>query len=272
MIVKISMLQYCLETLNLKTLDKQCEVLSRCGYDGIEIYGYERILKDPSETRKTLSKFGLKCSSIGGDYSVNSGHDLVNKDEKIRKNCLSYVSRCMEFASQIGCSIVTLLVSPWGKPKPDIPVEKAWEYALQGLKWLSDKADEIGVYIAIEPLNRYETFMVNTLDEAIRLCKEAGGKRLGVMGDIFHMCIEEESLVKAIKSSGKLLLEMHMANNTRKEIDKGFLNFSEILNALKSIGFDGYLVGEFYPSKENYENALRKYVSLMKESAGLVGT
>jgi len=98
--------------------------------------------------------------------------------------------------------------------------------------------------VLLEPLNRYEDHMLNRLEEGVELCKLAGRPSVRVMGDLFHMSIEEDDLGGAIRDTGGYLAHVHLADSNRAHPGAGHTDFAPAFEALREIGFDGYLAME----------------------------
>jgi sugar phosphate isomerase/epimerase len=118
------------------------------------------------------------------------------------------------------------------------------EVLIEGLGALGEHAAREGVYVLFEPLNRYEDHMVNTLAEAVELCKAVGLDSVKVMGDFFHMSIEEADLAESIRQATGYLKHMHLADSNRLQPGTGHTDFRPALQALQQIGFDKYMALE----------------------------
>ena len=100
----------------------------------------------------------------------------------------------------------------------------------------------------IEPWNRYETYLINRLDQAVRMAREVGHPNVGVKGDLFHMNIEELDIPEAIRATGSLLWHLDVADSTRAAPGVGHLDLTAVMAALGDIGFDGILNFELLPA------------------------
>ena len=115
---------------------------------------------------------------------------------------------------------------------------------LAGLAELGDHAAREGVAVYLEPLNRYEDHMLNRLDQAVDVCRELGLSSLRVMGDLFHMSIEESDMAAAIRAAAAYLGHIHLADSNRMYPGAGHTDFGPIMAALREIGFAGALAME----------------------------
>jgi sugar phosphate isomerase/epimerase len=121
------------------------------------------------------------------------------------------------------------------------------DYLLDCLQECARAAMEEGVRLAIEPINRYETDLVNTVDEGLELIRQVDVSSLGLLLDTFHMNIEEPDIEESILRAGKHLFHFHLADSNRRHPGAGHLDFTSICNVLKSTGYTGWVSGEFLP-------------------------
>jgi sugar phosphate isomerase/epimerase len=131
-----------------------------------------------------------------------------------------------------------------GRTAPHGDAKDQWKWAVEGLKPLADVARKCKVKIGLEPLNRFETNFLNRCDQALALAKEIGDD-VGVVLDAFHINIEEEDPVAAIRAAGKKLVDFHVADTNRRPPGQGHHDWGAIIGALKEIGYQGTLTSEF---------------------------
>jgi len=215
--------------------------LGRSGYDGIEISG-EPAVYDPEEVRGLLDANGVVC--WGSVTLMTGGRDLVHEDHYVRLASVQYVKDCLSLVSSLGGKILTVVPSTVGKVVPMGTPEDEWRWAVEGLKECQAHAEEVGVRIGIEPLNRFETYFINRADQAVALAKDVGGN-CGVALDIFHMNIEEADWRQAIRDTGDLLVDFHVADNNRMPCGQGAIDWEGIVQELAGVGYDDYLTVEF---------------------------
>ena len=225
---------------------KTIEIAARLGYSGVELAG------KPCEynwdaLRRQLEEESLRASAL----SIMDGkapYDLVHPDSSIREGTLAYLTSCLEMVAALGGDFLTTPVSSSGKVSPMADPEHEWDWAIDGLSRLVDRADRMGLRVAIAPLNRYETYFLRTADQAMALA-EAIGETCGVALDTFHMSIEEASLSDAIEQCGDRLVDLHVADSNRGPCGSGAIDWRGVLEALASIGYCGPLTAEFYPAQ-----------------------
>jgi D-psicose/D-tagatose/L-ribulose 3-epimerase len=215
--------------------------LHRFGYDGIEIRG-EPAQYDPDEVRRLLDKYELEC--WGGVTMMTEGRDLVHPDKYVRLGTIAYMKDCIRLIRAIGGQIFCIVPSTVGKVKPLASPAEEWQWVVEGLKEVAAFAAENNVIPGIEPLNRFETYLINRHDQALRLGDEVGND-LRVVLDAFHINIEEADPIGAIRATGNRLLDFHVADNNRRPAGQGKTDWTEILSVMKEIGYTGRLTAEF---------------------------
>jgi D-psicose/D-tagatose/L-ribulose 3-epimerase len=130
-----------------------------------------------------------------------------------------------------------------GKVNPDATPEEEWDWVVAGLKEVYALAEDRGVRLALEPLNRFETYFLNRADQAMALA-EAVGPNCGVCLDVFHMNIEEKDMLAAIRASSSRLVDVHVAENNRLAPGMGSVDWASFVKTLDEIGYDGALTME----------------------------
>jgi D-psicose/D-tagatose/L-ribulose 3-epimerase len=215
--------------------------LGRSGYDGIEISG-EPALYDAGEVKRQLNENGLEC--WGSVTLMTGGRDLIHEDHYVRLASVQYVKDTLSLVADLGGRILTIVPSTVGKVVPMASPQEEWRWAVEGLKECQAHAEEVGVRIGLEPLNRFETYFLNRADQAVALAEEVGGN-CGVTLDIFHMNIEEADWGRSIRDTGDRLVDFHVADNNRMPPGQGGLDWDAIVRELVGIGYDDYLTVEF---------------------------
>jgi sugar phosphate isomerase/epimerase len=125
-----------------------------------------------------------------------------------------------------------------------VVIELQKKLLLDELQQLAQVAGEASTNIFLEPLNRSEAPWLNRLEQAAEICDELQSKRVGILGDFFHMNLEEIDSVKAIEQCGHWIKHVHLADNNRKQPGSGAIHFKANLSALRSVGFKGAMVLE----------------------------
>jgi sugar phosphate isomerase/epimerase len=169
---------------------------------------------------------------------------------------------------------MTLIPSTVGKTAPMSSVEQEWKWAVDGIKECQEHAEKVGVKIAIEPLNRFETYFINRHDQALELAHQVGGN-CGVCLDFFHMNIEEDDWAKALKTTGDAgkLYDVHVADNNRMPPGEGSIDWKRAVEAVHAAGYGDYLTVEFVVPVDRTPRSTRKEIGDATEadaSEGLI--
>jgi sugar phosphate isomerase/epimerase len=215
-------------------LDKR-EAALRFGFDGIELSGFPMI-----ELADEALRDGLAVSAMC------SGHRgwFIDPDPAQIAACRQDVKRLLERGAELEAPLI--IVPIYGRtnklpaaatgrtPEED---ETLW---LEGLAEVTEHADRVGGRLIIEPINRYENSLSVRMADAIRYARIAASDRVRVMGDVFHMNIEEADIGAALESAGDLLAYVHLADSQRLEPGQGHLDFANVFGALARMRYDGW--------------------------------
>lgn len=215
--------------------------LAKYGYESIEISGEPDQYK-PDGVRPLLQRYGLRC---WGSVTLMLGErNLVAGHEGQRRASVRYTKDCIDLVSALDGAEMTIVPATVGKITPDATPEQEWEWAVGGLKEIYEHAQPLGVKLAIEPLNRFETYFINRGAQAMALA-EAVGDDCGVCLDAFHINIEEADLYQAILDCGPRLTDFHVADNNRMPAGMGDYDWAKVIDTLRQAGYDGALTGEY---------------------------
>jgi sugar phosphate isomerase/epimerase len=228
--------------------------VARFGYDAIELVG-EPGQFDPHRIRRLTDDAGIVVSSICSIYTPE--RDLAHPDATVRANAVKYVKDVADFASVVGAP--TIIVHPTACMKtqrlaPEVD-ERAW--AVAGIREVGAYAQPLGVHLSLECWNRYETYFMNRLEQAVSIWKETGLTNGGVQGDTFHMSLEEASISGAFREYGSYLQHVHLADSNRAAPGAGHLDFEPIVMALIDVGYQGYLSFELLPASADPFGAMK---------------
>jgi sugar phosphate isomerase/epimerase len=224
--------------------------LKKCGYDGIEFAAEPHTLNQ-DRLQMLMRKYTISCTSLCGIFSDT--RDLTASIGEGGEAAVDYLKSSVDFAVKVGASLIIVVPSPVGRIEPvaNRPYDKAWSNAIINIRSAADYAQSKGVMLAIEAINRYETYFVNTLAKALKLVQEINHPAVNIMADLFHMSIEENNLSASLRMIAKYLIHVHIADNTREAAGLGTTDFKEILYTLRDIGYKGALTMEFMPRIAN---------------------
>ncbi|ASY27982.1 sugar phosphate isomerase [Candidatus Planktophila limnetica] len=234
--------------------------LAKYGYKSIEISGEpEQFGQNGSkDTKKLLDDHGLKC---WGSVTLMLGErNLVAADSGQRAKSVQYTKDCITMVKELDGYEMTIVPATVGKIVADATADEEWKWAVESMKEIYEHSEKAGVRLAIEPLNRFETYFINRAEQAMALA-EATGPNCGVCLDAFHINIEEADLYEAIRSTKGRLTDFHVADNNRMPAGHGDYDWKKVISTLKSIGYDGALTAEFVAPIDrtpanHYKNAL----------------
>ena len=134
-----------------------------------------------------------------------------------------------------------------GRSGPDVAKPTALGYLADALEVLGEHARPHGVPLLFEPLNRYETDLVNTLDSGVRLLRSLSTDNVRLLADLFHMNIEEAHLAEAILAARPYVGHLHFVDSNRRAAGLGHIDYGPIVKALRASGFDGFASAEAFP-------------------------
>jgi sugar phosphate isomerase/epimerase len=255
----------CQETLvpGSNLLDK-ADLIADIGFEAVELVGgrdIKTLKARTEEVQRALDGHTVEVSSLCGVSEPN----YLAPDVDVRKKAVADYKEALKIAGELGC-VGPIFVPVFGPPKIESPwpLESAEELEKEILcaiiSELAPVAAEHGTNIVLEPLNRYETHLVNSLQDAVEIMDLSGNPDgLKIMADFFHMNIEEPDIAASIRDAGHRICHVHLADSNRLEPGAGHTDFESGLRALKDIGYDGYLA---------LECGLSDYVALDAELSG----
>lgn len=241
--------------------------LSRYGYDGIELKG-EPSLYDIEEIKSLCEEFDLQVTSVlGWTIWGIPGRDLSSPDESERSAAVKFLKEVVDFAVQLGAPILLVLPFPAGRTTPtgDPQLEDEWistaatewRNAVDSVRQLSGYASGQNITLAVEPINRFETYQLTTAEQARKFIREVNADNVKLNLDTYHMNMEESDPAAAILNSGEYLVHMHAADSNRQAPGSGHTDFVDLFKALKSVNFDGTIALEPVPPGANPGTAIK---------------
>lgn len=221
------------------------ERVARLGYDGVELVG-EPDQQDETAIRSALEEQGVVASSIVSIYTPQ--RDIVSSSADIRANAVKYVKGNIDYASRLGAEVVTFTPTACMKIAPEADLAQEWSWALDAARELSGYAGDKGVRLALEPWNRYETYLINRTEQALRFLDEVDSPHMGYMVDTFHMCLEERDIAESIRKAGSRVAHVHLADSNRAAPGYGHLDFEPIIHAILDSNYTGWISYELLPA------------------------
>ncbi|HJS30180.1 MAG TPA: sugar phosphate isomerase/epimerase [Anaerolineales bacterium] len=232
-----------------EALQELAPKIAKMGFDWIEIPLENLGDLDHTEAAKLIQGLGLgvsACAAMGPD------RDLVHPDESIRRNGMAYIRGAIEATQKLGgTNLVGPIYSAVGRTWQATPEERERDTDLlvEQLRGLSRHAEDHGVVLCIEPLNRFETSFINLASQAIEVVDRVASPACQVMLDTFHMNIEETSIGSAIRAAGPRLRHVHACGNDRGAPGSDHIPWQGIAQALADIRYEGPVVIESFTAK-----------------------
>ena len=228
--------------------------ISKMGFDVVEIAVEDPSLIDVKKVRSALDDHGLKATICG---AFGSSRDLTNESANVQQNGLSYIEACLDICAELGVDFFGgPMYSAVGKARMLRPSERKaeWDLAVKNLQLVCEMAAARNLKIALEPLNRFESDLVNTTDDVLRMLNDINHPAACMMLDSFHMSIEERDVESAIVSAGDKLIHLQVSENYRGAPGSGQTPWQAYKKGLEKIGYDGIVTIESFTT-DNVELA-----------------
>lgn len=220
--------------------------IKQMGFDIVELP-----VEDPSHVEAGPIKRLLDENALGATVcgAFGPNRDLASDEDANVQNSLTYLRALIEFAQGVGANVVAgPMYSAVGKARQVPPDVRRAEFdrAVAGIRKAAVVAADHGVTLAIEPLNRFETDLVNTASQARAMVDAVGHPNVGIHLDTFHMNIEEENVYDAILLAGKDLKHVHASESHRGTPGKGLAAWEDMARGIKAVGYTGPVVIETF--------------------------
>jgi sugar phosphate isomerase/epimerase len=220
--------------------------IAALGYDGVELAIRDPRLVDADALLSVVSACGLHVPAIGtGQAWGEEGLSFTDPEERVREAAIGRLCDHIPFAARTGAVIIVGLLRGVIKPGVDRPQAMAW--LIDALRRCADRAAQHGVSLVLEPINRYETTLINHVNQFLALADEIGCSNLGLLPDTFHMNIEEPSILASLRQAGPRIFHMHLADSNRWYPGAGHIDFTTVVDTLRQVGYTGYLSVEAMP-------------------------
>lgn len=225
-----------------KYIKKAAEI----GFDVLEFQAQpllEMTREHMTDLVKCAEEYGIEMTySLGLDRAF----DVSSLDEKVRLGGVDYLKRIVERIGFMGGTLLSgVSYAGWGTPDNYLGYkEPYWEKSIESMRSIIKTAEDCGVTYCVEAVNRFETCLINTAEEALKYANEIDSPNIGVLLDTYHMNIEENNIGDAIRLVGDRLTSFHTGENNRTAPGRGHLDWDEIFKALSDIGYKGRIVSE----------------------------
>ncbi len=207
------------------------------GFDLIEIPLMDFEFLDPLLVKKKLDEVGI---GVITSTALSEEFDVTAEDKSTRERGIKQLIRCVEVSSKMGAkSFSGVIYSAMGGRIDSMPGEVYWERAAGALRRVAQVGRDFGITLGIEPVNRYENFLINTCEQALRLREMIGEPNVGIHLDAYHMNIEENNFYEPTKHAVPFLCHYHLSESHRGTPGTGTVNWDEIFQALAEGGYQG---------------------------------
>ena len=214
------------------------------GFDGVEVPLFDPSAFAAKDIRSGVEENGLECTVCS---VLVEGLSLISDDANVRRKTVAHMKDSIKASAEAGARVIAgPLYCPVGFLPGRRRTSDEWRRAVEGHQALGDTLASHGVTMAIEPLNRFETYFLNTAADAVRLAAEIGHPQVGVLFDTFHANIEEKDIGAGYRTIGKHLKHVHTCENDRGIPGSGHVEWPGVFRALREIGYDGWLTIESF--------------------------
>lgn len=242
-------------------LEANMAQIAALGYDGVELAIRDPKLIDLDLLDRLVRKHNLNVPAIGtGQAWGEEGLSFTDPDPEVRLAAIERIKSHIPVAAHFGAVIIIGLLR--GIVKPGVDHARAMDWLAKALRECSVTARPQGVRLALEPINRYETTLINNTSEGLELIEYVGADNFGLLLDTFHMNIEEAVIEASIRACGERIFHFHVADSNRWYPGAGHLDFKSILEKLFDTGYQGWVSGEFLPKPDAATAAERSIIHL----------
>ena len=247
-------------------LQASCAEAAGLGFEAVEIFPASADSLQVKELAAVLESNNLKLAAVGtGAGLLLRQLHLCSEDPNIRTESKRFIADMIERASDFHAAVI--IGSMQGRIEPGMERATAIGYLREALDDLGDKAAKNDVLLLIEPINRYETNVLNRLEQGVELIQSLSTNNVKLLADLFHMNIEERSICDALQQAADYVGHIHFVDSNRRAAGYGHIDFAAIAQTLQKINYDGYVSAEALPhpnprsAAEQTLSTFRKYFS-----------
>jgi sugar phosphate isomerase/epimerase len=244
--------------------------IAAMGYDGVELAIRDPRLVDADDLLAVLDANKLVVPAIGtGQAWGEEGLSFTDPDPAVRAAAVARLKSHFPLAARLSVAsgepgrTVVVVGLLRGIVKPGVTQAQAMDWLVAALRECCAAAADAGARVVLEPINRYETTLINSIAQGLALIEAVGAANLGLLADTFHMNIEEPSIEGSIRAAGSRIFHFHVADSNRWHPGAGHLDFASILQALLGTGYTGFVCGEFLPLPDA-ETAARRGIAHLR--------
>ena len=214
------------------------------GFDALDIPVRTLDERDLEATRSRLDALGMRAVAVAG---VGQPCDLTSTDESVRRATLDYLKQLVRNTFGIGATVLAgVFYGPIGTLVGRGPTTDELERSAGGLREIARFAYDYGVKLALEPVSRYETYLINTVEQGLAMVHRVDEPNVGLLLDTYHMNIEEKDFYAPLVAAGDRLLHVHTSENDRGIPGTGLVRWDDVFQALQEISYDGVITIESF--------------------------
>ena len=223
-----------------------CKKAKALGFHAVEVFPPAPDAIKPATLRTLLSDHGLAIAAMGtGAGWVKHRLNLCLPDVAARAKARTFIKGIIDLAGQFQAPAI--IGSMQGRFEGNVDQAAAAGYLMESLEELGSHAAQYKVPLLLEPLNRYETNMLNRIEDGVRLLQKLTTKNVALLADLFHMNIEEIDVAAALRAGKGHIGHLHFVDSNRRAAGMGHLDYAPIVAALKEIDYQGYASAEVLP-------------------------
>jgi sugar phosphate isomerase/epimerase len=223
-----------------------CAKAAALGFDAVEVFPRSPQELDPGQLKRLLAQYHLRLAAMGtGAGWVVHKLRLTDPDAAVRRRAREFVAAVIDLAGSLGAPAI--VGSMQGRWEGSVSRDQALGWLAEAFEELAPRAQAHGLPLLFEPLNRYETNVLNRVDESVAFLKTLHTQNAKLLCDLFHMNIEEANIADALRLAGPRLGHIHFVDSNRHAIGFGHTDVAPIVQALRQISYAGYLSAEVLP-------------------------
>ena len=223
-----------------------CAKAAELGYDAVEVFAPNADAIPVDELRQLTQQHNIRVAAVGtgGGWVIHKWH-LSHPDTTSRDNAKNFIRSIIDRGAQLGAPAI--IGSMQGRFEGEVSQEQAKEYLRNALNELGEHAKAAGVPLVYEPLNRYESNLMNRAEDAVTFLGTLDTDNVVILADLFHMNIEERDIADGLRTYGKHIGHVHFVDSNRRPAGCGHMDYSAIASALREISYDKYASAEAFP-------------------------
>lgn len=235
-------------------VERAFALASELGFDALELAVRDPALVSPDKILELADRHQIGIAAIGtGQAYLEEGLSLTSPDKEIRKRALKRMKDQLELGRTISAQVIVGLIR--GGPKTKEEIQAARDRLEASLRELGEHAQKLSAPgLLLEPINRYETRLLNSIEQGIEFVDRLAGLPVKLLADTFHMNIEDRDPAASIRNAGQRIGHVHLADSNRWAPGQGHIDFPPLLQALTEIGYAGFLSAEILPEPSAEES------------------